>query len=276
MSQPGNSAFPSSQANLNNLLSFHQLGSAQSKRLWPHSCPINLRDLVFFNLSHGRKALTTSWHERSKRVCRRASYRLRGRLLRIKISPERSNRIASAVLVLTSLLALAPSLAAQRGRIDEYRAKGNFLAAFPNFIEWPEDTFASAQTPFLLCVYGDFSFGTSLAEMTRGISIRGRRVKVRWARKEQELRACQILFVSRSQIKRYGRILKAVQGANVLTVGETPDFLASGGIINFLFEGDKLQFEVNLDAANEAKLQISSNMLVLARHVVTRAEAAKT
>ena len=231
---------------------------------------------MFFNLAHGRKSLRAAWHERSKVVCPRAGCRLRDRLLRIRISPVRPNRVVSAVLVFTSLLALAPSIAAQRGGNDEYRAKANFLAAFPNFIEWPADTFASTQTPFLLCVYGDFSFGTSLAEKTRGISIRGRRIEVRWARKQQELRACQILFVSRSEIKHYRRILKAVQGANVLTVGETPDFLASGGTIDFLFEGDKLQFEVNLDAANEAKLQISSNMLVLARHVVTRMEAAKT
>lgn len=62
----------------------------------------------------------------------------------------------------------------------------------------------------------------------------------------------------------------------MLTVGETPDFLARGGAINFLFEADKLQFEVNIAAANDAHLRISSNMLALAKHVVTRAEAAKT
>jgi hypothetical protein len=100
--------------------------------------------------------------------------------------------------------------------------------------------------------------------------------KFRWARKEQDLRACHILFVSRSEGKRYESIFKSIQGANVLTVGETPDFLASGGAIDFLIAEDRLQFEVNIGAASDAHLRISSNMLALARHVITRAEAAKS
>jgi len=115
-----------------------------------------------------------------------------------------------------------------------------------------------------------------LAEATRGTPIRGRRVEVRWAHKEQDLCAGHILFVSRSQGKRNGSIFKSIQGGNVLTVGETPDFLASGGVIDFLIAEDRLQFEVNIGAASDAGLRISSNLLALARQVSTRAEAAKS
>jgi len=162
------------------------------------------------------------------------------------------------------------------GEAQRYQAKASFLAAFPRFVEWPPDAFSAEQSPLLLCVFGDFSFGASLAEATRGTSIRGRRLEVRWAHKEQDLRACHILFVSRSEGNRYGRIFKSIQGANVLTVGETPDFLASGGAIDFLIAEDRLQFEVNIGAASDAHLRISSNMLALARHVITRTEAAKS
>lgn len=58
--------------------------------------------------------------------------------------------------------------------------------------------------------------------------------------------------------------------------GESPDFLASGGTIDFLLTEDKLQFEVNLGAANDARIHIRSNMPVLARHIVTQTEAAKS
>jgi len=168
-----------------------------------------------------------------------------------------------------------PSFGAPEEHVDEYRAKAMFLAAFPNFVEWPSDAFPSQQAPLLLCVFGDFSFGTSLAERTRGILIHGRRVEVRWARKEQDLRTCQILFVSRSEAKRYERVFKAVEGASVLTVGETSGFLASGGAIDFLVEQDRLQFEVNVGAATDAHLRISANMLALARHVITRTGSTK-
>ncbi len=191
---------------------------------------------------------------------------------KIRVTPR---LVLSAILLVGSLPPSSFCLA--QGTVDsEYRSKANFLAAFPNFIEWPAEAFPSERAPLVLCVFGNFSFGTALAELTRGASIRGRKVEVRWQHKEQELRSCQILFVSRSEEKRYGQILKTIQGASVLTVGETPNFLANGGVIEFVVEETKLQFEVNLGAAQDARLRISSNMLALARHVVTRIEAAKT
>lgn len=104
----------------------------------------------------------------------------------------------------------------------------------------------------------------------------GRRVEVRWVHKDQELRSCHILFVSRSESKRYARVLQVVQGADVLTVGETPDFLSTGGALSFTFENEVLQFEVNLVAANDAHLRVSSRLLALARRVVNNPEASKS
>jgi YfiR/HmsC-like len=99
-------------------------------------------------------------------------------------------------------------LAAQQLTTAEYRSKANFLAAFPSFVDWPESAFASTQAPYLICVRGDFSFGTSLAELARGASSHGRRVEVRWVHKDQELRTCHIVFVSRSESKRHAKLLQ--------------------------------------------------------------------
>ncbi|HXJ07780.1 MAG TPA: YfiR family protein [Candidatus Acidoferrum sp.] len=181
----------------------------------------------------------------------------------------------NAFILVAVLVLPLPSRCAQPTNANEYREKAAFLAAFPNFVEWPADAFPSAQAPVYICVFGDFSFGTSLAELTRGVLIHGRRVEIRWVRQEQALRTCHILFVSRSEGKRYAKIFKVIQGANVLTVGETSDFMASGGAIDFLIEEDRLQFEVNIRAANDAHLRISSNMLALAHHIVTKMEAAR-
>ena len=185
-------------------------------------------------------------------------------------------RAISAVSLAAALVAPMSSSCAQQTTVSEYREKANFLAAFPKFVEWPAGAFPSAEAPLLICIFGNFSFGTSLAELTRGALIRGRQVEIRWVRNEQELRTCHILFVSRSEGKRYAKIFKAILGASVLTVGETPDFMASGGAIDFLIEEDRLQFAVNIGAANNAHLRISSSMLALAHHVVTKMEAAKS
>jgi hypothetical protein len=85
-----------------------------------------------------------------------------------------------------------------------------------------------------------------------------------------------LIRVSRPEAKRYGRIFKLLEGASVLTVGETPGFLESGGAIAFLLEGERLQFDINKSAADDVHLRISSNMLALARRVVVRTETAKS
>jgi hypothetical protein len=170
---------------------------------------------------------------------------------------------------------MASPLVSQPSTAAEYRNKAIFLATFPSFVDWPDDVFSSTQAPLLICVRGDFSFGTSLAEVARGALAHGRRIEVRWAHKDQELRACHIAFVSRSESKHYAKVLQSLEGAGVLTVGETDDFLAAGGVIAFSFASDTLQFEVNLVAADRARLKISSRLLALARRVLNRTEAAK-
>jgi len=181
-------------------------------------------------------------------------------------------RIASICLC---LVLRSESIAAQETASAEYQVKAEFLSQFPNFVEWPDSAFAAAKSPFAICVFGDFSFGTSLAGATRKETFHGRKLEVRWVRRTPDLRACQILFVSRSEAARYGQVLAAIANQQVLTVGETSDFLRAGGALCFSFEKDVLQFEVNLAAASGAGLKMNSRLLALAKRVVNFPEASK-
>jgi len=190
-----------------------------------------------------------------------------------------TKRLADRILnlgIALVLLFLPPPFQAQTSPSPEYHAKAHFLSKFPIFVEWPENARPTGQAPFLICVFGDFSFGTSLAEKTRGTAIHEKRIEIRWIRRQLELKSCHILFVSRSEQKRYSQVLKAVSGQGVLTVGETPEFLDAGGIVSFTMQQQTLQFDINLDEASKARLKISSQMLALARHIVNAGEPAKT
>ncbi len=199
-------------------------------------------------------------------------------LRRTKLSvhlPRKGSWPVSAARTLLAFLVFSLALPAQNSTSPEYLAKANFLATFPSFIDWPDSAFPSPQASIVLCVRGDFAFGTSLAVLTRGISVHGRALEVRWVRKDEELRSCHIVFVSRSEAKRYTKLLQTLDGASILTVGETSDFLAAGGAVAFSFRAETLQFEVNLPHANTAHLRISSHMLALARRVVTSVAVTK-
>jgi hypothetical protein len=172
------------------------------------------------------------------------------------------------------LVCLAGPLSAASGATpadEEYEQKGNFLAMVPSFVEWPGETSAadSKGQPFQICVYGRYSFGSQLVERTRGIKVRGASVVVRWVRKLPELNSCQVVFVSESESKQYAKVLSALQDAPALTVGETADFLAAGGMVYLEKNAQGLTIDVNLEAAKKAKLKISSRLLALARSVLS-------
>jgi hypothetical protein len=170
---------------------------------------------------------------------------------------------------------MAVTAVAQAAASTEYQNKAAFLAQFPNFVEWPTDASQTASTSFQICIYGDFNFGTSLAESTRRTTIHGRKLEVRWVRKLSEIRNCQILFVSRSEHARYAQVLAVVANSGVLTVGESVGFLEAGGAICFSYDRELLEFEVNLVAAHDARLKMSAQLLGLAKRVMNPAEGAK-
>jgi YfiR/HmsC-like len=83
-------------------------------------------------------------------------------------------------LAITLTLLFAPHSARAQGSVPaEYKLRPAYLTTFPSFIEWPETAFASAEAPFLVCVIGDFRFGTALAEFVRNPSLHGRRIDAR-------------------------------------------------------------------------------------------------
>jgi len=201
----------------------------------------------------------------------------------LKTNTRESTRTSASMIVVLvrfvltlSLLTNPILLEAQVATPAENRAKANFLSKVPSFVEWPEESLPSGPAPFVICIIGDLSLGLPLGESVRGLTLHAKRVEVRGVRTAQEMRSCHILFVSRFERSRYDRVLDSVRGQNVLTIGETPEFLEAGGIVSFFGQQGTIQFDVNLAAANKAHLKISSRLLILARHVVSQLEAAKS
>ena len=62
-------------------------------------------------------------------------------------------------------------------------------------------------------------------------------------------------------------VIEYLKGRHVLTIGETTDFARMGGVINFIRVKNKIRFEINVAAAKQANLKISSKMLKLAKIV---------
>jgi hypothetical protein len=148
--------------------------------------------------------------------------------------------------------------------VGEYQLKAVFLFNFAKFVEWPPQAFADPRDPFSICVLGDNPFGSALDDAVRGKTVANRPISIRIVSSSQQARTCQILFVSASEAKRMRGLLDALRNFCVLTVGDTDDFTANGGIVQFRMKDARVRIEIDAEAAERANLRISSRLLSLA------------
>jgi hypothetical protein len=149
---------------------------------------------------------------------------------------------------------------------SEYQVKAAFLYNFVKFVEWPADGLGNPGT-LTIGILGKDPFGEAIEEV-RGKTAKGRRIVVLRLHGVEELKECDLLFVCASEKGRLPQILKAVQNARTLTVGDQDSFCQAGGMVNLVFVKNRVGFEVNLAAASRARLRVSSQLLRLARLVL--------
>jgi len=165
------------------------------------------------------------------------------------------------------LLGTAVRAHAQAPGFDEYQVKAVFLYTFAKFVEWPPGTFANSNDRIGICVVGHDPFGSMLDDIVQGKKIGDRAFTVRRLPDTQQASQCQILFIGATEGKRTRVLLEALKDGGILTVGETDDFTALGGIICFKLEGMHVRLRVALETGEHAHLRISSKLLSLAEIV---------
>jgi YfiR/HmsC-like len=173
----------------------------------------------------------------------------------------------SVLLITESWVTSAHRLYAQDGP-PEYQVEGAYLFNFLKFVNWPDGASADAHEQWVIGIIGENPFGVNLARFAWGQTVKGHDPMIRQFHAGDDLRTCHILFISRSERARLGSILASLRGSPVLTVSDMDNFLAAGGMIQFLMEGDRVRFAVNPTAAERSRLKISSEVLALAQRVI--------
>ena len=179
-----------------------------------------------------------------------------------------SVRFACALLLLAFFVALAgpTCLHAGTGLQREYEIKAAYLYNFINYIDWPENAFPAPGGTLTIGIVGQSDYGTAL-ETLNGKQVKGRTLALKQITDTKDLDQCQIVFINSSEKARVPELLEKLKDARVLTVSEIDGFAQQGGIINFISERNKVRFEINPDAARRLGLNISSELLKLAKVV---------
>jgi hypothetical protein len=156
---------------------------------------------------------------------------------------------------------LPPAVA--RAEVADTAVKAAFLPRFAHYVTWPASAIPPGGDPFVLCVVGDDPFGRQLDEAASSQSIDGRRIVVKHLDSAQGAASCRIAFVDGTDAHPTGQILAVLAREPVLTV---TDAESSGqrGIIHFVVVGGRVRFFIDLSAAAQRGLSISSRLLALA------------
>jgi len=174
---------------------------------------------------------------------------------------EKLIRVCLLMLCLLISIGLPADICA--GTVKEYSVKAALVLNFARFTDWPTDAFADSPETFIICVVGDNAVWEAFAGI-EGKGVKGRRIVVKRVRRMRKFCVCDLLFVSGSDRHRLPKIFAAVEGKPVLTIGEMTGFTEAGGIVNLIRTENRITFEVNPDAAQQAGLKISSRILKLA------------
>ncbi|MDE2058646.1 MAG: YfiR family protein [candidate division NC10 bacterium] len=148
----------------------------------------------------------------------------------------------------------------------EYQVKAAFLYQFSKFVEWPAQAFRTSQYTICIGVIDGGPMASALQSI-EGKEAKGRRVVVKRFKGLEDLEFCHILYISSVMESHLAEILNQLKETSTLTVSDIDGFARRGGMINLIMVEGKIQFEINVEAAERAKLQISSHLLRLARIV---------
>lgn len=166
----------------------------------------------------------------------------------------------------------------------EYQIKAGFVGVLVDFVTWPGAQKPGINVPLTIGVVGEDPFAATM-EDSRNINHldlkvaeknrQGKKLRVRRFASAAEVKDCHMVFVSpnaaansneQTPQQRLQAVLQQTAGQSVLVVGDAPRLAHQGATVNLVVnrQTNRVQIEVNPQAAKRASLSISPQLLNLA------------
>ncbi|MFN7917819.1 MAG: YfiR family protein [Vicinamibacterales bacterium] len=172
--------------------------------------------------------------------------------------------------LLTLAMLAALLLGPVGGRVAAQPPAGALKAAFLfnvlNFVEWPQASLPPGTGPLRIAIIAPRTPDDFVAAL-KGRVVRGHPLSVQTYDRVDVVEGAQAIFITSEALAQAKTVTKKVGGTPVLTMADQDldapfDTTMALGVVQA-----KLAFAVNLDEADAAGLQISPNLLKLARSV---------
>jgi hypothetical protein len=182
------------------------------------------------------------------------------------LSPLHPGRLRRLLACLLLLVATSPALAQDDELGAQQRIEAAYLYKFGSYVTWPDQAFASPNSPIVIGVAGSDELAANLGALTEGRSIGNRPVLVKRVRAGDSVNGLHILFVA-AGTPGSPSLLDAARGRWTLAVTEGEDGLNRGADMTFVVVDDRVRFDVDLGSVQQDGLKLSSLLLSVAHSV---------
>ena len=156
-------------------------------------------------------------------------------------------------------------------KIKVQKIKAAYLYNFLLLSDWPDKSNGITRQEIVIGIVGNKqTFSPGIFEPIIGKLIEGKKLQVRhhdMQTDKETLRQCSILYITSENREQYSKMLSAVEGHAVMTIGEAPGFTKDGGIAEFVQVGNNIRFKINKNAIDRSGIWVSSQVLRLAEIV---------
>jgi len=157
---------------------------------------------------------------------------------------------------------------AATGDVPAYEVEAEFIERFTRFIDWPESALGVAESPFVVCAWGNGPLATQLERTMSSRHIKDRPVRVLRVGSVDKLGPCHLLYLAVADREVVRSVSAYGYGKPLLSVGDQPGLAEAGLLINLVVDDDGyVRFEINRDVAKASGLKISAKLMRLARLV---------
>lgn len=176
--------------------------------------------------------------------------------------------LTAAILLMATLPTARANGPRRTPEYSAYEVKAEFIERFTRFAVWPESVFASADSAFVVCVWGSSPLATQLERVVARGKVKDRPARLLHVEQSDTLDSCHILFVAVEDRAAVRSVMARTRGKPILSVADQPGFAEAGVLINLIIDDDgAVRFEINREVANESGLRISAKLMRLARIV---------
>jgi hypothetical protein len=139
----------------------------------------------------------------------------------------------------------------------DYRFHSVYVYNFIKYIEWP-----SISSEFRIHILGgDTQLREIFETMAAPRFVEGNKIMVKQFNSINELSKCDVLFIPQSDSHLANRAIEKVKEWSTLVITEKNGLSERGSCINFVLIDNKLNFEINKTAIDQAGLKVSSQLL---------------